>query len=98
STRSGAGYFHLGDITLRYRAGGTGSWQNVTTSSSRAQVTAQTATGNVKAAADLAPELPSGIPLDVTRTWSMEGGRLVMRITLKNTSSSAVQIGALGLP
>src|SRR4029077_6042267 len=44
------------------------------------------------------PALPSGTPLDVTRTWTTVGGRLVMRLTVKNTSSSSVQIGALGLP
>jgi hypothetical protein len=98
ASRSGAGYVNLGDLTLRYRTGGTGDWQNVTTSSSRTQVTTQTASGNVKAAADLAPALPSGIPLSITRTWSSEGGRLVMRVTLKNKSTGSVQIGALGLP
>jgi hypothetical protein len=98
ASRSGAGYFHLGDITLRVRSGGTGSWQNVTTSASRTAVTAQTASGSVLAAADLAPALPSGFPLSVTRSWVQEGGRLVMRFTLKNTSGSPVQIGALGIP
>jgi hypothetical protein len=98
SSRSGAGYFNLGDITLRYRVGGTGTYQNVTTASSRTQVTTQTVSGNDKAAADLAPALPSGTPLDVTRTWTTVGGRLAMRLTVKNTSSSSVQIGALGLP
>jgi hypothetical protein len=98
SQRSGAGYFHLGDITLRIRSGTSGSWQNVTTSSSRTPVTAQTASGNVLAAADLAPALPSGFPLSVTRSWIKDGGRLVMRFTLKNTSGASVQIGALGIP
>ncbi|HEX4334495.1 MAG TPA: DUF5695 domain-containing protein [Polyangiaceae bacterium] len=98
ATRSAAGYFQLGDITLRLRSGSTGDWQNVTTATSRTQVTTQTPSGSVLASADLAPALPAGLPLDVTRTWSMEGGRLVMRFVLANHSSSPVQIGALGLP
>jgi hypothetical protein len=98
SQRSGAGYFQLGDLTLRVRIGTSAAWQNVTTSSSRTQVTAQAASGDVLAAADLSPALPSGFPLSVSRSWVKEGGRLVMRFTLKNTSSSPVQIGALGIP
>lgn len=98
ASRSAAGYFHLGDITLRWRQGTSGDWQNTTTSSTRTQVTTQTVSGDVKAAADLAPALPSTIPLTITRTWLTEGGRLVMRFDIKNKSTNAVQIGALGLP
>lgn len=98
ASRSAAGYFHLGDITLRWRQGTSGDWQNTTTSSNRTQVTTQTVSGDVKAAADLAPALPSAIPLSITRTWLTEGGRLVMRFDIKNKSTSSVQIGALGLP
>ena len=98
SSRSAAGYFHLGDITLRWRQGTSGEWQNTTTSSNRTQVTTQTVSGDVKAAADLAPALPSTIPLSITRTWLTEGGRLVMRFDIKNKSTSSVQVGALGLP
>jgi hypothetical protein len=98
SSRSGAGYFQLGDITLRVRSGSSGAWQNVTTSSSRTAVSPQPASGNVLAAADLAPALPAGFPLSVTRSWVKEGGRLVMRFVLKNTSTSPVQVGAFGIP
>lgn len=98
ATRSGPGYFHLGDITLRLRTDTSGAWQNITTSASRAQVSAQATSSTVLAAADLAPALPTSIPLTITRSWRTEGGRLVMSFDLKNKSSSAVQIGALGLP
>ena len=97
SARSAAGYMHLGDVTLRVRTGG-GAWQNVSTSSSRTQVTQQAASGDVKAAADLKPALPASLPLGVTRSWLVEGGRLVMRVELKNGSSAPVEVGALGLP
>jgi hypothetical protein len=98
ATRSGAGYFHLGDITLRLRQGTSGEWQNVTTAANRTLVTTQTVSGDVKAAADLSLALPSSLPLTITRTWTVEGGRLVLRFELKNKSTSAVQIGALGIP
>jgi hypothetical protein len=98
ASRSGAGYMQLGDITLRVRTGSTGPWQNATTSASRNAVTAKAVTGDVLAAADLAPSLPSGFPLSVTRSWVKQGGRLVMRFDIKNTSNSSVQIGALGFP
>jgi hypothetical protein len=98
SSRSAAGYFHLGDITLRWRQGTMGDWQNVTTASNRTQVTTQPVSGDVKASAELSPALPSGIPLTITRSWATEGGRLVMRFELKNKSTITVQIGALGLP
>jgi hypothetical protein len=96
--RSAAGYVHLGDITLRLRSDGAGEWRNVTTAASRNAVTALTASGSVLAAADLAPALPSDLPIGVTRSWSMERGRLVMRFDLANRSQAPVQIGALGLP
>ncbi len=95
--RSGPGYMHLGDLTLRWRMAGAGQWQNITTSSSRRQVTPIEASGEVKAAANLTPVL-SGLPLSVTRTWATEGGRLVMRVSLTNESNSPVEVGALGLP
>ena len=98
ATRSGAGYFHLGDITLRLRTGASASWRNITTSASRTAVTAQVTSSTVLAAADLAPALPADTPLSITRSWITEGGRLILRFTLKNTSSSSVQIGALGIP
>lgn len=98
SSRSAAGYFHLGDLTLRVRTGASGDWRNVTTSASRTQVAARTASGSTLAAANLAPALPSDFPLGVTRSWVTEGGRLILRFELKNQSNSSVQIGALGLP
>jgi hypothetical protein len=97
SSRSQAGYFHLGDLTLRLRTGGSGAWQNVSTHQSRTPVTAITASGDVQAAADLTPVL-AGVPLTVTRSWLMEGGRLVLRFELTNNSGSSVEVGALGIP
>jgi hypothetical protein len=98
ASRSGAGYFHLGDITLRLRTGGSGPWRNVTTSASRTAVKSLPVAAPVLAAADLSPALPSDLPLTITRSWVNQGGRLVMRLELKNRSTAPVEIGALGLP
>lgn len=98
SVRTPAGYFHLGDVTMRLRVGATGEWQPINTSASRVPVTALAAKDGLLAAADLAPVLPASAPISITRSWLTEGGRLVMRLELKNKSVEPIQIGALGLP
>jgi len=52
----------------------------------------------VLAEADLAPTLPADFPLHLTRTWAVDGGKLVLRFTLTNNSARAIEIGALGIP
>jgi len=96
--RSHDGYMHLGDITLRLRAGDSGEWKNYSTSAARNPVTALPTTTGVLASADLASTLPLDIPLQVTRSWVLKNGRLTLRFTLKNKSTGAVEIGALGIP
>jgi hypothetical protein len=96
--RSKDGFFHLGDITLRLRAGTSGDWKNYSTAAARHPVAALPPTKDILAAADLAPALPADIPLEITRTWAIESGKLVLRFTLKNKSPETVQIGALGIP
>jgi len=96
--RSQNGYFHLGDITLRLRAQDSGKWANYSTASMRSPVTAMPPSGDVLAGADLAPTLSKDIPLRITRTWSIEDGKLTLRFLLKNKSDGPVQIGALGIP
>jgi len=96
--RSQNGYFHLGDITLRLRTEGSTDWKNYSTASARTPVTALPTSANVLAAADLAPTLPADVPLRITRIWALDEGKLVLRFALTNTSTKAVQIGALGIP
>jgi hypothetical protein len=96
--RSQNGFFHLGDITLRLRTDDSARWANYSTSIARTPVRALSASGNVLASADLGPTLPTDIPLQITRTWAVEDGKLVLRFVLKNKSAKAVQIGALGIP
>jgi hypothetical protein len=96
--RSQNGYFHLGDITLRLRARNSGPWRNYSTATNRAPVTSLPASSGVLAAADLAPTLPSDVPLQIIRTWAVQNDKLVLRFSLKNKSNEAIEIGALGFP
>ncbi len=96
--RSKDGYYHLGDIDLRLRIGSSGEWKNYSTALARTPVTALPTRDQVLAAADLAPTLPSDIPVQIIRTWGIEKNNLVLRFTVKNKSATPVQIGALGIP
>jgi hypothetical protein len=98
TARSHDGYYHLGDLDLRLRTGGSGAWQSYSTAFARKPVTALAVAGNDVAAADLAPTLPSEIPLKIVRAWSVESGKLVLRFTLTNRSTQTVEIGSLGIP
>src|SRR6185437_14323027 len=85
--RSQNGYYHLGDLDLRIRKGTSGPWVGYSTALSRTPVTAIATSATVLAAADLTPTLPPDLPLRITRSWLLDGGTLVMRFTLTNTSS-----------
>lgn len=97
-SRSQNKYFHLGDLTLRLRAGRSTTWQNYSTAADRKPVTALPAAAPVLAAADLSPSLPADMPLNIVRSWIIENGNLVLRFKLQNRTSQIVQIGALGIP
>ena len=88
----------LGDLTFRARQGNSGAWQDYSTAAARHPVEALPAVAPVLAAANLAPTLPANCPVQIVRRWSLDKGRLVLQFELKNTTSSSVQIGALGLP
>lgn len=96
--RSQNGYYHLGDLDLRVRAGNSGEWKSYSTAVGRTPVTPVPASKEILAAADLTPTLAADLPLQVTRSWVLENGRLVLRFELKNKTSELVQIGALGIP
>jgi len=96
--RAANGHFHLGDLTLRLRTGGTPEWRAYSTAAARRPVRPLDASGDVLAAADLAPTLPPDIPLAVRRFWELHDGRLALRFELRNTSGAPVEIGALGIP
>src|SRR6266700_4535962 len=96
--RSQNGYYHLGDIDLRLREGTAGEWKSYSTARSRKPVEALATSAQILAAANLASTLSSDIPLQITRTWALEDGKLTLRFVLKNKTAESVQIGALGIP
>jgi hypothetical protein len=95
--RSKDGYYHLGDLDLRVRSGDSGEWKNYSTSTTRKTVTAFPASGEILASADLSSTLPADIPLQISRSWVLDEGKLVLRFTLKNKTTGPVQVGALGI-
>ncbi len=96
--RSQNGYYHLGDLDLRLRSGDAGEWESYSTAVSRTPVAARPASSQILAAADLSPTLPADCPLQITRSWVLDGGKLVLRFELKNRTAAPVEIGALGIP
>jgi len=96
--RSQDGYFHLGDIDLRLRVGAAGPWKDYSSAYARHPVTPLAASGNVLAAADLAPTLAADIPLRVVRSWTVTNGKFGLQFSITNKSSQPVEIGSLGIP
>jgi hypothetical protein len=97
--RQGDHFFHLGDLTLRLRQGDSaGEWKSYSTAAARKPVKALKASGKTLAAADLSATLPEDCPLQVTRSWVLDGGKLAVKFELKNKSDKPVEIGSLGIP
>jgi Family of unknown function (DUF5695) len=96
--RSKDGYYHLGDLDLRVRTGSSGAWMNYSSAHIRKPINPLPASANFLAAADLAPSLAAGLPLEVRRYWALERGKLVLRFELKNKTAQPVEVGALGIP
>lgn len=96
--RARDGFYQLGDLTLRLRLGASGPWQEESTAAARRPVQALPASSPTLASADLSPTLPPDCPLQVTRSWVQENGRLALRFVIKNKAAQPVQIGALGIP
>ncbi len=97
--RSGNGYAHLGDVTLRYRSIDDKGWINVSSYGQRSPVNpiSDLEPGQL-AAADITPTFPKNLPLAIVREWSLVNGELMMGLSLTNTSEKPVEIGALGVP
>ncbi|KAF2034548.1 hypothetical protein EK21DRAFT_97622 [Setomelanomma holmii] len=93
------GAHHLGDITFRYRGENISTWANVDSASERKPVSPiNGVASNVVAAADLAPTLPTGLPLTITREWLLHDDDLAVRFNITNTGNVAVELGSLGIP
>jgi hypothetical protein len=91
-------YHHLGDLIFRARVGSNGPWQKYDTAESRAPVESLPTTGPTLAAANLSATLPSDVPLQITRSWIVDKGKLILSFELRNKTTQPVQLGALGLP
>ncbi|KAJ3877368.1 hypothetical protein F5051DRAFT_408742 [Lentinula edodes] len=96
--RANNGNYHLGDITFRARTVGSTAWTTGDTSTSRVKLTASSVSGNTQAAANLAPTLPRGSLLNITRQWVVDDNVLQLLFDVTNSQTSAVEIGSLGAP
>ena len=92
SQRAANRYHHLGDLILRVRSGTSGTWQKYDTAESRKPVEPMTPVGPTLAAADLMPTLPADIPLQITRSWIVDNGALVLRFELRNKTVDPVEV------
>lgn len=95
--RQANGYMHLGDLNLRLRTTD-GVWHDFASAHVRKPIRALPASAGVLSAADMTDTLGADIPLRVERIWLNIDGVLTLRFTLTNTSSSAVEVGGLGMP
>ncbi len=89
--------YHLGDINIRIKQNDN-SWKDYSTAHNRKEVEAIDISGNILAAADLSNTFAEDFPLNVKRLYEVKDGELLMRFEISNTSSSSVEIGALGIP
>jgi hypothetical protein len=96
--RSHDGYYHLGDIDIRLRTSQSADWKDYSTALHRSAVKAITPPDGVLAAADLAGAFSEPMPLQVVRSWGVVDGKLTLRFTLTNQTSTPIEIGGLGVP
>jgi hypothetical protein len=94
--RSADTFYHLGDLDLRFRSAGSSEWTDVSTAFHRAPATV-IGSDDKHFASDVTSSLPEGTPLKLVRTWAVEGGDLVLRFTVTNTSGSPVELGGVGI-
>jgi len=97
-SRLGDGAYRLGDIDLRLRQAGTGNWRDYSSAFKRVPVLPLVPTGNQLASANISASMGEGFPLQVVRTWAVDGGKLVLSFRLSNPGPDAIEIGGLGLP
>jgi hypothetical protein len=96
--RLGDGYYRIGDIDLRLRAAGDAAWRDYSTAVKRLPIKALPAARGTIAAADITSALGTDLPITVKRVWALDKGQLVLRFTLSNPGTRAIEIGGLGLP
>ena len=97
SSRAGDGHVHLGDLHVRLRTPG-GAWRDFSSSHTRVPVRVLPASGAQLARADIHLTMGTGFPLEVERSWSTDGGAVVLRFQLSNPTTGPLEIGVLGVP
>ncbi|HEY0683263.1 MAG TPA: DUF5695 domain-containing protein [Steroidobacter sp.] len=97
-TRTGDGYYHLGDLDLRLRAAGEAEWRDYSTAYRRQATKQLPRDGTTLAAAELPLSLPTELGLRVVRRWRIdEGGQLSLRFELTNEGQRDIELGGVGL-
>lgn len=98
STRSGDGYYHLGDIDLRLRVAGEAEWQDYSSAFRRAPARELPRDAKTLAAAEISMGLPSGLGLRVVRRWQLgDNGNLSLQFELTNAGQRDIELGGVGL-
>ncbi len=95
--RAGDGYNHIGDLHVRLRAPG-GEWRDFSSAHRRAPIRPLPASGATLSVADITATMGAGVPLRVVRRWTDDGGTVGLTFALTNAGTTAVEIGALGMP
>ncbi|KAM0547528.1 hypothetical protein ACHAPJ_010401 [Fusarium lateritium] len=96
--RNGVGNYHVGDLTFRWRLSGQSDWKDEDSAANRGTLPESNSEGSLlhsnfnKVFSDAAPHL------NVTRDWIEHQGDLVLKATLQNSGSQAVELGAFGFP
>lgn len=98
STRSGDGYYHLGDIDLRLRVAGEPQWQDYSTAFRREPARKLPSDAKTLAAAEISMGLPGELGLHVVRRWQIgDKGNLSLRFELTNAGPRDIELGGVGL-
>jgi hypothetical protein len=95
--RSADTFYHLGDLDLRLRSESETTWKDYSTAFRRQPVHVL-ASDSSHFSADLAPTLPTEIPVAVTRTWAVENGVILLLYAITNRTDVKVHLGGLGIP
>ena len=94
--RSGEGFAHLGDVTLRVRSG-SGEWREMMSYRGRAAAVPVDGGNGALAVHDISAGLGEDLPVQVLRRWELVEGHLRLMFEVKNTSESAIELGAFGM-
>lgn len=92
------GFYHLGDINIRYKKISEKDWTSFSSAKKRVDVLPLSGGKSVIAASDLGPALGENSSISVKRFWELEGKNIVLRFEISNLSKEEVEIGSLGIP